>query len=139
VARIAIAGHPRSGKSTLADQLPGPHRTTDSLLETFQDWDAIVATTSKWLDAPGPWTISGVVVPHALSLWHNAHPRMPPPLEYFVFVRRPTFDGLTKGQTIMAKGIDTVMGDIRRWLTPVTTDTVGILSHVYVSTTEKRS
>lgn len=133
--RIAIAGHPRSGKSTLAYDLPGPVHLTDELLY-LNNWDHIVTTVSFWFEQPGPWIICGVVVPHALREWRCRNPGAPPPLEHFTFIRRPTLAGLTVGQVRMARGIDTVMQDLGRWLYPVFT-TERELRERYVSTTEQ--
>ena len=133
--RIAIAGHPRSGKSTLAYDLPGPVHLTDELLY-LNNWDNIVTTVSYWFDQPGPWTVCGVVVPHALRVWRRRHPGSDPPLEHFAFIRRSTFLGLTERQTWMAHGIETVTRDLAGWLYPVFT-TERELRERYVSTTEQ--
>jgi hypothetical protein len=119
--RIVVTGHPLSGKSTYVGALPPglPRRETDSLLPVFphkQDWSLLSGVASYWFDEPGPWIISGVAVPRALRHWRRAHPGAKPPLDRFVFISRPNFEGLSSAQIAMAKGIFTVTNSLRPWL-----------------------
>lgn len=114
--RVAVAGHPLSGKSVYAESLGLPHRSTDEALSPHIKWFELSEHVSYWLDEPGPWVISGVAVPRALRKWRYRHKNDPPPLDYFVFITRPSLRNLTGPQRSMAGGIDTVVDRLRPWL-----------------------
>lgn len=144
--RICIVGGPRTGKTTLActlferercncsgvrvvyGQTYGMHarecdawlpddirlRHTDDLI-AHHDWSAASLEASKWLDEPGPWIIEGVALSRALRKWRDAHPGEPAPVDKIIRLTVPHVS-LTKGQTTMAKGEETVFSEILRWL-----------------------
>lgn len=130
--RILITGGPRTGKTTLADQLQisaldawvrahgpildleGPvcMRTDDVIA---LGWSEASQRVSEWLDAPGPWIIEGVAVCRALRKWRDAHPGESPPVDKVIRLTTPHV-ALTKGQATMAKGEETVWQEIAGWL-----------------------
>jgi hypothetical protein len=128
--RIAVAGHPLCGKSTYAATLGLPHHNTDSLLESDLNWGQISEAVSHWFDNPGPWVISGVVVPRALRKWRHLKGRNSvPPLDYFVFITRPSLDDLSSAQRSMARGIDAVVDGLRPWLYKIMVEPERLMNH----------
>jgi hypothetical protein len=128
--RLVIAGGPRTGKSTLARKLAAdmglqPNsetndahgvygyglavRSTDELIGQ-KDWSGASAEVARWMDAPGPWILEGVVMCRALRKWLAAHPTGSPCDEvlYVCEAKVPQ----TPGQQSMTKGCLTVFGDI---------------------------
>lgn len=75
--RIAIAGGPRTGKTTFAAKLDdggyGKHvYHTDSVKD--EDWSQASLIASRWFDeVDGPLIVEGVRVPHALRKWLDKH------------------------------------------------------------------
>lgn len=118
--RIAIAGPPKTGKTTLADSLGVPVRHTDDVIGL--GWSEASAEVSRWFDEPGPWCIEGVAVLRALRKWRERHPSSPPPLDRLVLMMS-VHGQHTPGQERMAKGIATVYAELERWLAPVLADT----------------
>jgi dephospho-CoA kinase len=116
--RIAIAGIPSSGKTTMARllsrELDLVVRHTDDLLATH-DWSAASQAVSLWFDAPGDWIIEGCVVTRALRKWHYAHPDAAPPIDKLYHLIYP-HRNLTADQSTMAIGIATVHHEIVDWL-----------------------
>jgi len=124
--RILIAGVPKAGKTTLADQLLAtwPHgwageppvsiRHTDDLI-TQLDWSAVShLVASEWMQEQVPWIIEGVAVPRALRKWLLAHPgEKPAELVYWSATSKVP---LTKGQATMAKGCIKVWNEVREEL-----------------------
>lgn len=111
--RVAIAGGPRVGKSTLAQQLTQAFNAIqifegDSTKE--MEWSAASAKVSTWFDRPDSWIIEGVVVGRALRKWLDA--RTERPCDVAVFLDEP-FVTLSKGQETMRKGCVTVWQGIR--------------------------
>lgn len=138
--RIVITGGPRTGKTTLADQLvedgnrnharelreagrtnralllyipPTVHHTDDLMPMGWSNTTQHVA--DHWLDATGPWIIEGVAVCRALRKWREAHPGESPPVDKVIRLTTPHV-ALTKGQATMAKGDETVWQEIAGWL-----------------------
>lgn len=130
--RIAITGGPRTGKTTLADQLwngvaiaagvadPMQRgrgadlvRHTDDLMHL--GWSEASQAATLWLDEPGPWIVEGVAVSRALRKWHDQHPGERPPVDRVIYLREP-HDALSKGQAAMAKGVASVHAEIEGWL-----------------------
>lgn len=105
--RIAIAGGPRCGKTTLAETL-GAARHTDDLIE--RGWSEASALTATWFDEPGPWIIEGVAVPRALRKWLAANPEGRP-CDVVHWLGAPRVP-LTDGQVSMFKGCAKVWGEI---------------------------
>ena len=110
--RIVIAGIPRAGKSTLADQL----RTelgyellrTDNLIS--MGWSEASAKAAEWmLERRGPWIVEGVAAIRALRKALAAGPDKP--CEKLFWLSSP-FVELTPGQRTMGKGAETVLHEI---------------------------
>lgn len=123
--RICITGGPRTGKTTLADEVGrqqfaarhqemGSIRHTDSLIGTH-DWSSASLEVSRWLDEPGPWIIEGVAVSRALRKWRDAHPGERPPVDRVIYLSHPR-ERLNAGQLTMAKGVASVHDEIEPWL-----------------------
>lgn len=126
--RICITGGPRTGKTTLAEQLRNgigslsrgegslagvPIQHTDDLQHL--GWSEASAAAADWLDAPGPWIIEGVAVSRALRKWRDQHPDAPPPCDRVIYLSE-SYEALTPGQRTMAKGVATVQDEIDDWL-----------------------
>jgi adenylate kinase family enzyme len=114
--RVVITGGPRVGKSTLAFNMMQEKQCslygTDSLVRSH-DWSAASEEASFWFDRPGPWIIEGVAVPRALRKWLERHRKdSSPPCEVLMFGQSPKVQ-LLPGQISMAKGVVTVLGEIR--------------------------
>lgn len=113
--RILIAGGPRTGKTTKANELGAqfsiPVRHTDDLIATH-DWSAASAEVATWMSEVGAWIIEGVAVGRALRKWYAANPEGDPFTE--VYYLTGAFEPLSKGQTSMAKGCDTVWAEVAR-------------------------
>lgn len=128
--RLVIAGGPRTGKSTLARKLAAdmglqPNsetndghgaygyglavRSTDELLGR-KDWSEASAEVARWMDAPGPWILEGVVMARACRKWLAAHPTGAP-CDELLYVTEPKVPQIA-GQARMSKGCDTVFREI---------------------------
>lgn len=108
-ARVAIAGGPRCGKTTLASALGvAPVRHTDDLIS--KGWSEASAEAATWFDETGPWIIEGVAVPRALRKWLAAHPDGKP-CDIVYWLDTPHTE-LTKGQRGMLRGCETVWREI---------------------------
>lgn len=114
--RTVIAGHPLTGKTTLAEAMQGddavPVRHTDETIDL--GWSEGSQEVSTWFDAEGPFIIEGVSTPRALRKWleRNAEGR---PCDTVVYLT-VAHEELTKGQRSMAKGCDTVFNGIKEEL-----------------------
>jgi hypothetical protein len=108
--RILITGHPKAGKTKLADQLAFTHtRHTDDLIENHE-WSELSEAVSYWFNDPGPWIIEGVAIPRALRKWRKRHfEGKALPFDLFIYLTREPL-------TPMAKGIDTVMVELWKWI-----------------------
>lgn len=124
--RIVILGGPRTGKTTLANELQmrppevGSDRPTirhtDDLITTH-DWSqASHAVANFWLPLPGPWIIEGVALARALRKWREAHPGEPPPVDRVIRLTEPFVIHTLPGQMAMAKGEETVWREIEDWI-----------------------
>ena len=118
VTRIVITGGPKTGKTTLALSMRQHPEVcilhTDDLIATH-DWSAASQRAAEWLDDPGPWIIEGVAVVRALRKWRAAHPGAAPPIDRVIRLTTP-YVALSKGQSTMAKGEDTVWREVAPWL-----------------------
>ncbi len=115
--RIAIAGGPRTGKTTLAQSLwmPGDKVLhTDDLIHLHL-WSEASQVVCGWFDEPGPWIIEGVTVSRALRKWHQQHPGQPPPLDKCIYLTKE-YVPLNGQQSAMAIGIEVVHAEIEHWL-----------------------
>ena len=73
--KIAIAGVPKAGKTTLAEEIPGDPFHTDELMKTFT-WSGASQEISYWFDKK-QFLIEGVAVPRALRKWLKANEGKP--------------------------------------------------------------
>jgi hypothetical protein len=113
--RVVIAGAPRTGKTTLADEITRSARHTDDLVPTH-GWSGSSYEAAQWFDAAGPWVVEGVAVPRALRKWFLGHPEGRP-CDLAVYVAHPCVP-VTPGQMTMARGCWTVwvqvLGELER-------------------------
>lgn len=111
--RIAIAGGPRTGKSTLAKALSNIQGVqvypTDSIIKT--DWSETSQLASTWFDTAPTFIIEGVAVPRAIRKWLARNPTGKPCDKLYWLA--PAYVPLTKGQEAMSKGCFTVFKEIR--------------------------
>lgn len=108
--RIAIAGYPRAGKTTLSTKLGvEPVRHTDSCIHL--GWSGVSAEVARWLHLDGPWVIEGVAVPRAIRKWLKYSDPQAQPCDVLIYLTE-TFEELVGGQRQMAKGCDTVFAAI---------------------------
>lgn len=111
--RVAIAGMPRAGKTTLAVELCGEvdHPievfSTDTLIGSGLEWSEESLEVSKWFDAPGDLIVEGMVIPRALRKWlaHNPTGR---PVDKVIWLSTP-YIPISAGSTAMGKGAMTVL------------------------------
>jgi hypothetical protein len=110
--RIVIAGGPRSGKSTLAQNISRGGRIkvrgTDELLAL--DWSESSLVASSWFEYPGPWICEGVAMPRALRKWLARNPS-DAPADLIVWMNEAVSPRVP-GQEGMAKGCATVWREI---------------------------
>lgn len=115
--RIAIAGAPSTGKTTLASSLGiASVRHTDDVMHL--GWSAASDEISRWFDEPGPWCIEGVAVLRALRKWRARNPSSPPPIDRLVLLRDVHVTH-TRGQQSMAKQHEKTWAELEAWLAPV--------------------
>jgi broad-specificity NMP kinase len=107
--RIAIAGGPKTGKTTLSGSLGGCVRHTDDLIE--KGWSEASLEVSKWFDDHIISVIEGVAVPRALRKWLQSHPSGKP-VDKIIYLHK-SHATLKPGQVSMAKGCLTVFNEIR--------------------------
>ena len=119
--RIAVAGGPRCGKSTIAvrtgERYQLPVRHADSVIgdlevENFpyrERWSEASRRVSEWLREPGPWIIEGVCVPRALRKLLAATSE---PLDMTVLWMGEPIQVQTDRQCAMHKGCVTVWDKI---------------------------
>ena len=119
--RICITGGPRTGKTTLADEMTprlpiAEHIAAGGCAIHCDDfismgWSESSAHVATLIDRPGPWLAEGVQVPRALRKFIEAHPGVKP-CDRLVILRNAPHEPWTPGQARMAKGIDTVLAEI---------------------------
>ncbi len=110
--RIVISGAPKTGKTTLADDMAGTGRSamhTDDLIGSL-DWSEASAEVSTWFDWPGSWIVEGVAVPRALRKWLARNPEGKP-CDVAIVLSKPHVEQ-TKAQLAMGKGVDKVWQEI---------------------------
>lgn len=111
--RIAIAGAPRTGKSTLAtrvgQRLGIEVQRTDDLVGVLE-WSEASAAVAEWMAEPGPWLIEGVAVIRALRKRLQAESGAKP-VDHLIVLVDPVAPQ-TPGQVAMGKGIATVLHEI---------------------------
>lgn len=107
--RVAIAGPPRSGKTTLARELSDEPLSTDDLIS--MGWSKGSETAAEWFGGNDDIVIEGVTVPRALRKWLVLNPTGRPVDEVRYLPR--SRERLTTGQRIMGKGVKTVLKEIK--------------------------
>jgi hypothetical protein len=108
---VAIAGVPRAGKTTVAQQLAGlgyAVRSTDALVGSHE-WSKASEEVATWFGTPGQ-AIEGVAVGRALRKWLAAHPEGKP-CDVVLWCEKP-YLALSDGQRTMGKGCLTVWREI---------------------------
>jgi len=130
--RIIISGIPRTGKSTLADELHvntgWPVYHTDELLPI--GWRRASETLSTWFDKPFPWIIEGTLTIRALRIWIKTNPTKRP-CDTFIWLARPKIQ-LTKDQQTLSKGLVTIYNQIRKTLLATGVEIQGEQGLVYI-------
>lgn len=111
--RIVIAGGPRTGKTTLSNEMMVQHRVPVIHSDDFIDmgWSEASAHMAKLMnETPDPWVVEGVATVRALrkALDLNSHK----PCDELVWMNTP-HEELTKGQAAMTKGCETVLNEIK--------------------------
>lgn len=107
--RIIIIGGPRTGKTTMAEDLRRragvQHiRHTDDLAD--MEWSRASEVASTWIDEPAPWLIEGVAAVRALRKWLRRNPTGRP-CELIILAWHHVVDS-TPGQVAMARGVRTI-------------------------------
>lgn len=107
--RIAIAGGPQCGKTTLAYVLAGPGLVihTDDLIPG-NPWDEHSHAAAQLMLTPGPWVLEGTTVPRALRKFMLLHDPPAKPCDTVIWCDTPMAPQ-TPGQERMAKGNRTIM------------------------------
>lgn len=128
--RIVIIGWPRAGKSTLAATLSLKHLCTDpqsvcpkgvqGVPDDLSWSEASRFVADSWLGRPGT-VIEGVGAARALRKWIKANPGRKPPVDK-VIVLKTQYGRPTNEQTIMGRGVDTVLKEI----TPMIQDIIEV-------------
>lgn len=120
--RLAITGGPKTGKTTLAGQLAEGCRVirTDDYIDKAEGWSAgSLAIASDLVDLHNTgrldWIIEGVALPRALRKVRDLLPghRV---IDRLIVLHNPPFEDWTAGQASMAKGLHSVLAEIRPWL-----------------------
>lgn len=115
-ARILIAGGPRCGKTTLAEDLARAAgiqaEHSDDLIGVL-DWSSASLEVSRWIDRTGPWIVEGVAVVRALRKLLERSSGKPAEFVYWsLSPKAPT----TKAQDAMGKGCATAWEPVREEL-----------------------
>lgn len=109
--RIAIAGVPRAGKTTLGEQLSAelgfPLMHADDLIS--MGWSEASAELARRMQSPGPWIVEGVAVSRALRKALELSTDRP--CDRLYFLAQPHVE-LSSKQAAMGKGCETVHAEI---------------------------
>ena len=111
--RIAIAGYPGSGKTTLGRALAGNEgndlRSTDTLLGA--KWSELSLEVSYWFDIAGDLVVEGMAVPRALRKWLRRDVGgEEAPVDLLIWLEG--LDSLDRHRRAMGAGARTVMEEI---------------------------
>ena len=107
--QIVIVGGPRTGKTTMSEQIPGYRRSTDETMG--MEWSKGSDEVSRWFDVAGQWVIEGVATARALRKWLAKNKSNVKPCDR-VIVLEHAHVGLKPGQDSMGKGVMTVWREI---------------------------
>lgn len=109
IGRVAIAGGPGSGKSSMARKLGnGSARSTDDVMDL--GWSQASEEAARWFSEPGELLVEGVAVPRALRKWLQVNPTGRP-VDRLIYLDLAHIER-TPDQDAMAKGVLTVMLEI---------------------------
>lgn len=118
--KIAIAGIPKSGKTTYADKMGNDYGDlalkvyhTDDLIGQVE-WSELSQQVSTWFNNEGDFIIEGVAVPRALRKW-LANNEEGKPCDKVIWMGKAKIE-LSKGQLTMGKGCVKVMKEIKQEL-----------------------
>lgn len=123
--RIMIVGGPRTGKTTLADEIRLDMEPdvlvyhTDDLIGKY-DWADVPDQIITWMQYNPPWLIEGVQTARALRRWLKKAKTLGwagTPCDRIIVLREPK-EELTKGQTTMMRGVWTVWKEVEPQLDP---------------------
>jgi len=110
--KVAIAGVPKSGKTTKAKELASeekiPVMSTDSLIDL--EWSEASLAASYWFDEQGDFIIEGMMVPRALRKWFRNN-KEGKPVDKVIWLGASHVN-LTKPQYGMGRGAHTVLVEI---------------------------
>ena len=106
--RTVITGVPRSGKTTMSEDMSHVRHTDDNM---GVGWSQHSEAVSYWFDSPGPWVIEGVAAVRALRKWLKRTPTGMP-CDTVVYLDREVVP-LSKPQAIMASGCNTIWDEIK--------------------------
>lgn len=112
IKKIAIAGIPKSGKTTLSKTFNCKIYHTDDLIKTHE-WSEASLEVSKWFDKKESYVIEGVAVPRALRKWMAANEGKP--CDKLIWLEK-AHEQLSPGQFTMAKGCIKVFNEIKEEL-----------------------
>lgn len=103
-----IAGGPKTGKTTLAATMSTNVLHTDDLIAL--GWVGARDQIARWLGHGGNAVIEGVQACRGLRQWLREHPEGRP-CDEVIWLECPKV-ACTKGQAVMARGIETVLREI---------------------------
>ena len=111
--RIVIAGGPRTGKTTKANEMAEASKVTvkhtDDLIGEHE-WSEASQKVADFFAEPGPWIVEGVATVRALRKWLKQNPEGKP-CDKVIKMITPLVP-LTPGQITMEKGCATVFNEI---------------------------
>lgn len=113
--RVIIVGGPKTGKTTLANEIGGTVFHTDDLIGTHS-WEDVPNAIIDWMGRPGSWVIEGVQTARALRRWLKLQPLIGilernPPVDQIIVKTHP-FVELAPRQEGLLKGVMTVWREV---------------------------
>ena len=108
--QVVILGGPRSGKTTLSEEL-GIENVyhTDDLISKY-GWTEASDIVAGWMNVPGPWIVEGTIAVRGLRKFLALHEGIKP-CDKVIF-RSESYVKLTSQQQNMADGIETIFSEI---------------------------
>ena len=108
--KIAIAGSPKSGKTTMTEEMSNVYHTDDLIP---LGWNEASEAASNWFDDNAIKVVEGVTVPHALRMWLLRNfTNQNKPVDKVIYLSQP-FAKLSTGQAGMATGAWKVYSEIK--------------------------